>query len=201
MNKKKGSESSNFPTGSQVWSKFAKNLPSDRTRTIYRFIARIRLAHLFEGMKINKLSPEVIRGYEAMFSVFLSYTAYELLWTGMAEYYNDHSIKNERHKFELSDSAIESKFKKNLRLEHYLLHEESADELSVRIHDFFSGHSSDLMPILAGIRNKFAHGHLSVAGVHAETQMNSEAIWDASRLLLSATNDLFHSFVISLESD
>lgn len=189
----------NLPTASGTWSQIAKNLPSNKTGTLNRFTARLRVAYLYDGLKIKGLSPETIRGYEALFSVFLSYTAFELLWTGMAEYYGEHSIAHERHNFELHDSTLESKLKENKKLEHYLLHERLDDELSVKIHDFFCDHDSNLMPILAGIRNKVAHGHLSVAGVSADTKQNSEALWNASQLLVHATDDLFHSFVLSLD--
>jgi hypothetical protein len=189
----------NLPTASAEWSRIARNLPSDRTRTLNRFTARLRVAYLYDGLKIEKLSTETIRGYEALFSVFLSYTAFELLWAGMAEYYGEKELENERHNFEMYDSDLESKLKSNSKLENYLLHERLSDELSVRIHDFFGNHSSNLMPILAGIRNKVAHGHLSVAGVSADTKRNSEAIWNASRLLVHDTDDLFHSFLLSLD--
>jgi hypothetical protein len=189
----------NLPTASPEWSRIARNLPSDRTRTLNRFTARLRVAYLYDGLKIEGLSTETIRGYEALFSVFLSYTAFELLWAGMAEFYGEKELENERHNFELYDTALESKIKENEKLEHYLLHERLSDELSVRIHDFFCNHSSNLMPILAGIRNKVAHGHLSVAGVHADTKSNSEAIWNASKLLLQTTDALFHSFALSLD--
>jgi hypothetical protein len=76
----------NFPTGSAQWSRIARNLPSDRTQTLNRFTARLRVAYLYDGLKIEGFSTETIRGYEALFSVFLSYTAFELLWAGMAEY-------------------------------------------------------------------------------------------------------------------
>ena len=97
----------NLPTSGKKWSQIARDLPSERTRTIYRFIARLRVAHLFGGIKINGLAPETIRGYEAMFSVFLSYTAFELFWAGLAEYYDDSSIEKEKYRYELHDSAIE----------------------------------------------------------------------------------------------
>jgi hypothetical protein len=97
------------------------------------------------------------------------------------------------------DSNLESKLKSNRKLEHYLLHERLSDELSVRIHDFFGNHSSNLVPILSGIRNKVAHGHLSVAGVNADSKKNSEAIWNASKLLVQTMDDLFYSFVLSLD--
>lgn len=189
----------NLPTSGKKWIQIARDLPSDRTRTIYRFIARLRVAHLFGGIKINGLAPETIRGYEAMFSVFLSYTAFELFWAGLAEYYDDSSIEKEKYRYELHDSAIEKKLKSNQKLEHYLLHEKVDDQLSIRIHDFFGGYDSNLMPILSGLRNKVAHGHLSVAGITADTKVNSQAIWDASHLLVETTNDLFDSFICSLE--
>jgi len=189
----------NFPTGSAQWSRIARNLPSDRTQTLNRFTARLRVAYLYDGLKIEGFSTETIRGYEALFSVFLSYTAFELLWAGMAEYYGEKEIANDRHNFEMYDSNLESKLKSNRKLEHYLLHERLSDELSVRIHDFFGNHSSNLVPILSGIRNKVAHGHLSVAGVNADSKKNSEAIWNASKLLVQTMDDLFYSFVLSLD--
>ncbi len=190
---------SNLPTGAKKWSQIARDLSSERTRTIYRFIARLRVAYQFGGLKINDLAPETVRGYEAIFSVFLSYTAFELFWAGLAEYYEDSSIEKEKYRYELHDPAVEHRLKSNRKLEHYLLHEKAKDQLSIRIHDFFGGYDSNLMPILSGIRNKVAHGHLSVAGIKADTKSNSQAIWNASQLLIEATDDLFNSFVCSLD--
>jgi hypothetical protein len=189
----------NLPTASAQWSKIARDLPSAQTRTLNRFTARLRVAYLYDGLKINGLSPETLRGYEALFSVFLSYTAFELFWAGMAEYFGEKEIENERHNFEMYHSVLESELKSNKKLEHYLLHERLSDDLSVRIHDFFGNHSSNLLPILAGIRNKVAHGHLSVAGVNVDSKKNSEAIWSASKLLVQTTDDLFNCFVMSLD--
>jgi hypothetical protein len=189
----------NLPTSGKEWSQIARHLPSERTRTINRFTARLRVAHLFGGLKLNELSPETVRGYEAMFSVFLSYTAFELFWAGLAEYYEDVSIENEKYEFELSDSGLGEKLKSNKKLEHFLLHEKLSNDLLRGTNDFFGGHESNLMPILAGIRHKVTHGHLSVAGINADTKGNSQAIWDASQLLIEATDDLFSSFVCSLD--
>ncbi len=190
---------SNLPTSGKEWSQIARDVPSERTRTINRFTARLRVAHLFGGLKLNELSPETVRGYEAMFSVFLSYTAFELFWAGLAEYYGDVSIRDERHRFELQSRSINEKLKKNKKLELYLLNEDASPLLTEKIKHFFERNDSNLMPILAGIRNKFAHGHLSVAGINADTKRNSQAIWDASQLLIEATDDLFSSFVCSLD--
>ncbi len=134
-----------------------------------------------------------------MFSVFLSYTAFELLFQGIAEYFGDDLLKDERHDFLLTDPAIADDLKKNSKLAHYLLHEKSDGVLLARINDFFCGYDENLMPILAGIRNKVAHGHLSVAGINADSKANSDSLWEASKLLLYATDDLFYSFVRSIE--
>lgn len=134
-----------------------------------------------------------------MFSVFLSYTAFELIWAGMAEYYQDSSIEKGKYEFELHDCSLEEKLKSNKKLEHYLLHEKADDPLATRLHDFFGGYDSNLMPILSGLRNKVAHGHLSVAGVNADRKSNSQTIWDVSQLLIEGTNDLFDTFVCSID--
>jgi hypothetical protein len=131
--------------------------------------------------------------------VFLSYTAFELLWAGMAEYYGEKELENERHNFEMYDSNLESKIKSNKKLQKYLTDEPLSSVLQRKIRTFYEMNESNLIPILAGIRNKVAHGHLSVAGVNADTKKNSEAIWNASKLLVQTTDDLFYSFVHSLD--
>lgn len=187
------------PTGAKEWSQIAKTLPEGSTKIFNRFVARYRLASLFDGMKVDGLSAETVRGYEAMFSVFMSYTALELLIEGIADYWDDKSIKNECYDFNLISAELEQKLRMNSKLRQFLLDEIESTLLKIRINNFFENKASNLTPILAGIRHKVAHGDLSVAGINADTKVNSDAIWDASKLLLEATDDLFYSFIRSIE--
>jgi len=186
----------NFPKGMFEWAMIASSLPPLKTIKFQRFLRRFRLAYCFDGLKLHYIDKNTIDGYSALFSVFLSYTSYELLWSSISLFYDDASVKEERTKFSVLNPDLALRLKHNKKLEEFLHLEDKNHPLTQQVDRFFSSDDSDILPLLEAIKDKVMLGFFSIGVIKADSREHSKDIWDASRELLVVTEDIFHSFVL-----
>jgi hypothetical protein len=185
-----------FPTGKYEWSMIASQLPPEKTFRFQRFLRRFRLAYCFDGMKLHFLDQKTIDGYDALFSVFLSYSSYELLWSSISLFYGDESIKEERTKYSIINPTLASRLKQDKILEQFLHLEDKTHPLTQKVDQFFYSNNSDILPLIEAIKDKVMHGYFSIGGMKSDSREHSKDIWDSSRELLVLTEDIFHNFVL-----
>ena len=186
-----------FPTGLIEWSMLSMHLPQEKKIKVQRFLRRFHLAYWFEGLKVSHLDDNTIEGYNALFSVFLSFSAYELLWESLETYYESDEISTEKYQLTLLNVDLAEKLKHDTKLKAFLHLEDSNNYLTKRVKDFFESDDIDLIPILSVMKDKVAHGFFSIGGMTPESKEHSRDIWNASRELLVLTEDLFHNFVLA----
>lgn len=185
-----------FPTGMFEWSMIASQLPEEKTIKFQRFLRRFRLAYCFDGMKLHFLDQKTVDGYDALFSAFLSYSSYELLWSSISLFYGDASLKEERTKYSIPNPALASRIRRDRRLEEFLHLDDKTNPLTRKVDQFFHSDDSDILPLLEAIKDKVTHGFFSIGGMKASSREHSKDIWDGSRELLVMTEDIFHNFVL-----
>ncbi len=185
-----------FPTGLIEWSMIASQLPPEKAVKFQRFVRRFTLAYWFDGLKVKNLDKHTIEGYDALFSVFLSFTAYELLWDGLLSYYDEEILIEEKQNFSIENPALANRLKHDKKLEAFLHMEDKTNPLTQKVELFFNSDNADFLPLLAAIKDKVMHGYFSIGTMKAESKEHSVDIWDASRELLVVTEDLFHNFVL-----
>jgi len=186
----------NFPTGMYEWSMLASQLSTEKTLRFQRFLRRFRLAYCFDGMKLHFLDQNTIDGYDALFSVFLSYSSYELLLSSISMYYDDASIKEDRTKYSILNPGIAERLKRDTKLEEFLHLEDKNHPLTQQVDRFFNSDDADILPLLEAIKDKVKHGFFSIGGMKPDSKEHSKDIWDGSRELLVMTEDIFHNFVL-----
>ena len=184
-----------FPTGLVEWSMLSSSLPLATKNKMQRFLRRFHLAYWFEGLKVSHMSEKTIEGYNALFSVFLSFSAYELLWESLEAYYGSDEISSEKLKFTLPNLELAEKLKNDKKLEDFLHLEDPNNILTQKLKIFFESDDSDLIPLLSALKAKVTHGYFSIGGMTPESKQHSNNILNASKQLLVATEDLFHNFV------
>lgn len=185
-----------FPIGMYEWSMIANQHPQEKTLRFQRFLRRFRLAYCFDGMKLHFLDQQTVDAYDALFSVFLSYSSYDLLWSSISLYYDDVSIKDERTKYSILNPALASRLKHEKILEQFLHLDDNTHPLTQKIYHFFHSDESDILPLLEAINEKVMHGFFSIGGMMPDSREHSKDIWESSRELLVLTEDIFHNFVL-----
>lgn len=105
-----------FPTGLIEWSMIASQLPPEKAVKFQRFVRRFTLAYWFDGLKVKNLDKHTIEGYDALFSVFLSFTAYELLWDGLLSYYDEEILIEEKNSFSIENPELADRLKHDKKL-------------------------------------------------------------------------------------
>lgn len=186
----------NFPNGIFEWAMISSHHPPLKTIKFQRFLRRFRLAYCFDGMKLNYLDQNTIDGYDALFSVFLSYTSYELLFSSISFFYDDASIKEEGIKFSILKPDLALRLKNDKKLEEFLHLEDKSHQLTQQVDRYFSSDDSDILPLLEAIKGKVMHGFFSIGRMTPDSREHSKDIWDASRELLLLTEDIFYNFVL-----
>ena len=186
----------NFPTGMYEWSMIASNHAPEKTIRFQRFLRRFRLAYCFDGLKLYHLDQNTVDGYDALFSVFLSYTSYELLWSSISLYYEDTSLKEERLKYSIINPELASRLKRDKKLAEFLHLEDKNYPITRQVQRFFKSNNADILPLLEAIKYKVMHGYFSIGGMKPDSREHSKDIWNGSRELLVLTEDIFHNFVL-----
>jgi hypothetical protein len=75
-----------------------------------------------------------------------------------------------------------------------------AKQLISKITDFQKSQSSNVAPIVKGIRNLVAHGELSSTGAVAGSQKHTKALHELATLVLDDSDKIFTEFVSKISS-
>ena len=194
------------------WSDFLRTRNIDNTPTANRFIARLNLSRKFKGIDADGFSSETLRGYSAMLSVFLAYSAFESLANSVEE--NKYlastkltvnfSVNKHRHVF--SNVKLENELRKNTELLEMLFEYADVDadkgktQRIERLMLFYMGRS-DLNLIASAIRNVVAHGQLTASGGRVMTKRNAEVLFGLARLIEKECEKQFAKYVELLENE
>ena len=164
-------------------------------KVAYRFCNRFRLAKSFDGMALAGYSEDSVAGYNGLLSVFLAYSAYELLWKVLGM--DEHELPalmdadRERHvhaEFEKYDP--EGVFFNFLR-------GTIDDELRNRLDRFKSGDFSQAVYLGVAIHHMFAHGYLSAHPKGAFPQNISKVCESVYGFLMKFMDERFSVLVTS----
>jgi hypothetical protein len=192
------------------WSVFLKTRKIAKTPTTNRFIARLNLSKKFKGINADGFSVETLRGYSALLSVFLAYSAFECFASSIKENEYlastkltvDFKINKYRHVF--SNVKLENELRKNTDLIEMLFEYADVDverkdtQRIERLMLFYMG-NSDLHLIASAIRNVVAHGQLTVGGGKVMTKRNADVLFGLARLIEKECEKQFTKYVYLLE--
>ena len=181
-------------------------------RGISRYFARRDLCKSFRGLKLKDYSKNTVNGYNAIFSVYLAYSALDVLTSTIAKnYYQfetfDRYLKRDKKSggciFEIYRIRIENEELADWLRDNHLLMEIIADETVQHIRkdviSFCSHDHNNVISICQGIRHLVAHGNLTVAAAAAHSKKYSDAIEYCAELLISAADDLMMALLTEIE--
>jgi hypothetical protein len=193
------------------WTRFIKTRNITNTPTTNRFTARLNLSIRFKGINADGFTSQTLRGYSAMMSVFLSFSAFEGLINSIEE--NEYlpstklcvDYKVNKHSHVFSNVKLENELRKNTELLEMLFEYVDVDAkkgITKRIERlilFYMG-KSDLNVIASSIRNVVAHGQLTVSGGKVMTKRNADVLFELARLIENETTRQFAKYLEILES-
>lgn len=124
---------------------------------VSRFASRFRVAKSFDGIQLQGYTVPTVRGYNALFKVFLAYTAYDL-FKGIAP----EALIAERAK-DYPVKALMTEIRKRDRSIQWIkfLKDHATVKWRNKLGDIMSGQSDDIFDLAAAARHIFAHGHLT----------------------------------------
>ncbi len=192
------------PTASAKWSSFHRahtgTAKSKEFATINRFIARYRLARSFQGLHLEDYSEKVTNGYNGIFHVYLAFSAFECLLNGIKLTGFDMNWDKTEHNHQFISASLANQIRLNTQLLNLLIENIDAKQLISKITDFQKSQSSNVAPIVKGIRNLVAHGELSSTGAVAGSQKHTKALHELATLVLDDSDKIFTEFVSKISS-
>jgi hypothetical protein len=161
----------------------------------YRFCNRFRLASSFGGLSLSGYAEDSVAGYNGLLSVFLSYSAYELLWKVLGMNPDElpalMDADAERHVHEaFGKYDPEGVFFNFLR-------GTVDDQLRRRLDRFKGGDVSQAVYLGAAIHHIFAHGYLSGHPKGAFPENISKVCHSVRGFLMKFMDDRFSALVAS----
>ncbi len=137
---------------------------------VNRFNARVRLAKSFRGIDVDGYASDAVRGYNALFQVFLTHSTLEgfIKISGLSEP-TKKAVKGLDSLSDLmvpygSEKIVKSFFDRDKKGALYrFLHERVNNDLKERLRRCKSGESANVAYLSASIRHIFAHGDLSAS--------------------------------------
>ncbi len=161
---------------------------SENKKLLMRFVYRYRLAKCFSGIIADGIG-RTLNGYNAIFKVFLAYTAYEQLLKGAygLRVYGLLKISENR----IFDEKIAEKIRMNTQLIEYLI-EYSTDSLLIsQLNSFRKNSNNDITCVAYAIRNVFAHGQLTATPVGLSLKPQRIALLELADFLLDYCDENF----------
>ncbi len=153
-----------------------------------------------------------MNGYNAIFSVYLAYSALDILTSTIAKnYYSlkpfERYIKRNKNPknniFEIYKLNIENKELAAWLRDNHQLMEILADETSHSIEketiSFCSHNHDNLISVCQGIRHLVAHGNLTSTGAQAHSTKYSKVIKECALLVINAADQLVVSLLDEIE--
>jgi hypothetical protein len=101
------------------------------------------------------------------------------------------------------DEKLASKIRKNSDLKQMLEIPSAVKNAALKreIENFFNGESNDVMCVVTGLRNAFAHGVFTAAGAGLTTKKRQLEIDELANCLLDKTDSIAMECVVQLEHD
>jgi hypothetical protein len=206
------------------WTEFLQKTESSNTPTLNRFAARYQLSTKFKGIDA-KLKAKTLDGYSRIFHVFLAYSAFETLITGIEELSKREvhpmsvELAIDKHNYPMINDQLADSIKKIKGLSDVLLEYADKDIRVVRLKAFFSLPLSqkeldspnflrlqkeltlpnNLLVIASSIRNVVAHGQLSANGANAVTVRNGRSLELLAQFVEKSSLDIFSAYVNLLD--
>lgn len=191
----------NLPTAFER-VKEVKKLIKDKSLipTLNRFQYRYRMARAFEGINAPDVGERTVKGYAAGMKILLAYGAFDEIRLVK----NSLSIRPPKGEYtKIFDKNLASKIRKNLDLKQMLEIQSAVKNASLKreIASFFNGENDDVMCIITGLRNAFAHGVFTAAGAGLTTKKRQLEIDELANCLLDKTDSMAMECVVQLEHD
>ncbi|HPD58092.1 MAG TPA: hypothetical protein PKW17_12680 [Smithellaceae bacterium] len=126
---------------------------------VSRFVARFRVAKSFEGILLNDYTMDTVKGYSALFRVFLVWSAFERLMAliGKTSYTILPSLRAYAPAQNLQ--IMRKHDRQGIFLSFLIQHVNK--KLKKELLAIQSGNSNNITFVAAAVRHIFAHGHLS----------------------------------------
>jgi hypothetical protein len=185
----------------QRWSAIARSdqFPITSKATMNRFIARLNFATRFNGVDASVYTEKTLKGYSAIFHVYLAYSAFELLFVAIKKLDAGIVPKVDPNTHVISDATIASVFRSNKKFLSLMQEELSSKALKVKITNFEAKDENNLLVFAQATRHLVAHGHLSATGAQATTLRSQQALHGLAKMLLDDARDSFKALLDQLE--
>ena len=174
--------------------------PNTKRPTI--FANRLRVARQFDGLKLLGYTENTEAGYEGLMRVFLAYTALEKLGDVLLAPSSRKSIGRIALRDKCSLYAHDSVLKslnvndpKGRFVEHVAKHCKSS-QLKARIGGLLSEDPPSIAILANGIRNLFAHGHLTPSPQNCDPTCVAKLCEQISRFVIHVLDEEFSSVIV-----
>jgi hypothetical protein len=154
---------------------------SENKSLLGRFVYRYRLARSFDQIIAGGIG-RTLKGYNAIFKVFLTYTAYEQLLKGAygLRIFGVKSVKNNR----IINEGIAAKLRSNNNLINVLIEYSNDGILVGQLVAFRNATNNDITCVAYAIRNIFAHGDLTSTAIGLALKSQRTTLLDLADFLL-----------------
>jgi hypothetical protein len=127
---------------------------------VYRFANRFRLAKAFTGIKLDNYNSNTVLGYDALFQVFLAYSAFELFLKIVGQ--KQSTIMGIIAKYDpLSHIQYVVRQDKGRLFYSFVHHHVTSAALRMHLTNVYNGNSNNITYLASAVRHIFAYGHLS----------------------------------------
>jgi hypothetical protein len=153
-----------------------------RTRSMLNIAhARLRVAKRFAGVRIERASPSLVRGYSVGVRLLLSYSAAETMGRAIGPSVKQWTIADESIRLQLQRTGSQ------LRNWDFVLDEKTR----ARVDGFVRGEHDNVCVVATALRHLMAHGHFAPAGKLSMTAPATKAVETLCEHLLAATEQRF----------
>jgi hypothetical protein len=191
----------NLPTAFERVKEIKKHIKDKATTTtLNRFQYRYRMARAFEGINAPDVGERTVKGYAAGMKILLAYGAFDEIRLVK----NSLSIRPPKGEYtKIFDERLADKLRKNIELKEMLGIPSAVSNLALKrqIEAFFNDENNDVMCIITGLRNAFAHGVFTAAGAGLTTKKRQLEIDELTNCLLDKTDSIAMECVVQLEHD
>jgi hypothetical protein len=170
-------------------------LHSENKKLLMRFVYRYRLAKNFSEIVAEGIGKS-LKGYNAIFKVFLAYTAYEQLLKGASglRVYGIYDITINY----IRDDQLATRLRKNIQLIDFLVEHCNDSILFGRLISFRDNKNNDITCVAYATRNVFAHGDLTSTPIGLALKAERTTLLDLADFLLNYCDDNFTKCVEKL---
>jgi hypothetical protein len=189
-----------LPSSNAAWSKLVKSeVDGLKTTSINRFIARYRLAKSFSHIEFDGYKDVTVNAYNAIFHLFLSYPALDILFKGIKQNREISKYKKSIYSIKIKEEPLAQRLKLNTAFIEMLI-SNTTDETTAKELEIFQKDPSknNMMAIARSCRHLTAHGEMSAAGSTAVNKKNAADLKMLSDLVLITADSVFTDFVNAL---